>query len=191
MVKISFLTAIAAIFMYYDFPILPAFNWLKIDFSDIPALIGAFAYGPIAGIVIEGLKINIRFLMKGSETGGIGELANFIIGVSFVVPAGLIYTKNKTRKNAIISMVIATVAMSVVGALANIYLLIPLYVNFLPALKESSYVIKYITYGVVPFNLIKGILVSGITLLIYKKISVIILRESALNNKEKLPKKTA
>jgi riboflavin transporter len=191
MVKISFLSAIAALFMYFDFPILPAFDWLKIDVSDIPALIGAFAYGPVAGIIIEGFKIFLRFLLKGTQTGGIGELANFIIGASFVVPAGLIYARNKTRKSAIISMVAATISMAVVGILANYFILVPLYKNFLPALKESSFVLKYLLYGVFPFNLIKGVLVSGVTLLIYKKVAILILRESAANNKESFPKKTA
>lgn len=191
MVKISFLSAIAAIFMYFDFPVLPAFDWLKIDLSDIPALIGAFAYGPAAGVIIEGFKIFLRFLLKGTQTGGIGELANFIIGASFVVPAGFIYARNKTRKNAIISMTAATLSMAIVGVLANYFILVPLYKNFLPALKESSYVIKYMLYGVLPFNLIKGIMVSAITLLIYKKVAVLILRESAFSNKEGFPKKTA
>jgi riboflavin transporter len=191
MVKISLLSAIAAVFMYFDFPVLPAFPWLKIDLSDVPALIGAFAYGPIAGVIIEGFKIFLRFLAKGTQTGGVGELANFIIGASFVVPAGLIYRRNKTRKNAIVSMVAATVVMSVVGVFANLFIMVPLYSNFMPALKESSYVTNYMLYGVLPFNLIKGVLVSVVTLLIYKRVSVIILRESAFNNAEKFPKKTA
>lgn len=191
MVKISLLSAIAAIFMYFDFPILPAFDWLKIDFSDIPALIGAFAYGPVVGVIIEGFKIFLRFLLKGTQTGGVGELANFIIGASFVVPAGLIYAKNKTRKNAIISMILSTLSMALVGVLANYYILVPLYSNFMPALKESSFVLKYMLYGVMPFNLIKGIMVSGITLIIYKRVSVLILRETVANNKNGFPKKTA
>jgi riboflavin transporter len=191
MVKISLLSAIAAIFMYFDFPILPAFDWLKIDFSDIPALIGAFAYGPMVGAIIEGFKIFLRFLLKGTQTGGVGELANFIIGASFVVPAGFIYAKNKTRKNAIISMILSTLSMALVGVLANYYILVPLYSNFMPALKESSFVLKYMLYGVMPFNLIKGIMVSGITLIIYKRVSILILREAVANNKEGFPKKTA
>jgi riboflavin transporter len=181
MLKISLLSAVAALLMYFDFPILPAFDWLKIDFSDVPALIGAFAYGPIAGVVIEGLKILLKFLLQGTRTGGVGELANFIIGASFVIPAGLIYARNKTRKTAAIGLVAATISMSVVAALANYFVFVPLYSNFLPALKENSYVITYMTYGVLPFNLIKGTMISVITLLIYKKVSVIILRESAFN----------
>lgn len=191
MVKVSFLSAIAAIFMYFDFSILPAFDWLKIDLSDIPALIGAFAYGPTAGVTIEGFKIFLRFLLKGTQTGGIGELANFIIGAAFVVPAGFIYAMKKTRKNAIVGMTAATLSMAIVGIIANYFILIPLYKNFLPALKESSYVVKYMIYGVLPFNIIKGVLDSVITLLIYKKVAVLILRESAANNKESFPKKTA
>lgn len=181
LIKISLLSAIAVVIMYFEFPILPAFDWLKIDFSDIPALIGAFAYGPITGVVIEALKLALRFFLKGTQTGGIGELANFIIGAAFMIPAGLIYSRNKTRKNAIIAMITASIIMTVAGALANLYLLIPLYKNFLPALKEQAYVVNYLMYGVIPFNLIKGVAVSAITLIIYKKVSVLIIRESVSN----------
>lgn len=187
LVKVSLLSAIAAVLMYVDFPILPAFDWLKIDLSDIPALIGAFAFGPVSGIIIEAFKILLRMLLKGTQTGGIGELANFIIGIAFVVPAAIIYKRNKTRRTALVGLVAGTIAMSIVGLLANYYLLIPLYKNFLPALKESSYVIKYMFYGVLPFNLIKGVMVAAVTLVIYKKIAVI-LRAEAMN--ASIPEKT-
>jgi riboflavin transporter len=188
LVKVSLLSAIAAVLMYIDFPILPAFDWLKIDLSDIPALIGAFAFGPVAGIIIEAFKILLKMLLKGTQSGGIGELANFIIGIAFVVPAAMLYKGNKTRRTALVGLAVGTIAMSVVGLLANYYLLIPLYKNFLPALKESSYVMKYMFYGVLPFNLIKGVMVAAVTLVIYKKIAVI-LRAEGMNTT--VPDKTA
>jgi riboflavin transporter len=188
LVKVSLLSAIAAVLMYIDFPILPAFDWLKIDLSDIPALIGAFAFGPVAGIIIEAFKILLKMLLKGTQSGGIGELANFIIGIAFVVPAAMLYKGNKTRRTALVGLAVGTIAMSVVGLLANYYLLIPLYKNFLPALKESSYVMKYMFYGVLPFNLIKGVMVAAVTLVIYKKIAVI-LRAEGMNTT--IPDKTA
>lgn len=187
LVKVSLLSAIAAVLMYIDFPILPAFDWLKIDLSDIPALIGAFAFGPVAGIIVEAFKILLKMLLKGTQTGGIGELANFIIGIAFVVPAAIIYKGNKTRRTALVGLAVGTIAMSVVGLLANYYLLIPLYKNFLPALKESSYIMKYMFYGVLPFNIIKGVMVAAVTLVIYKKIAVI-LRAEAMNTS--IPEKT-
>jgi riboflavin transporter len=190
LVKVSLLSAIAAVLMYIEFPILPAFEWLKIDLSDIPALIGAFAFGPVSGIIIEAFKILLKLLLKGTQSGGIGELANFIIGIAFVVPAAIIYKQNKTKKTAVVGIAAGTIAMSVVGLLANYYMLIPLYKNFLPALKESSYVMKYMIYGVLPFNLIKGVMVSVVTLLIYKKIAVILHAEDMASSSG-VPKKTA
>ena len=94
MVKVSLLTGIAFILMFFDFPVLPMFPWLRIDLSDVPALMGAFAFGPLAGILIEFLKVTMNFLLQGSSTGGVGELANFIIGASFVC---LLYTSPSPR----------------------------------------------------------------------------------------------
>jgi riboflavin transporter FmnP len=182
LVKMSFLSAVGAVLMYFDFPILPAFVWLRIDLSDIPALIGAFAYGPLAGVIIEAMKIFLRFLLKGTQTGGIGEFANFIIGAAYIIPAGLIYRRNKSRKNAIVGLSVATIIMSIVGVAANLYILVPLYASFMESLKDPVYINNYIIYGVLPFNLIKGVLVSAITVLIYKKVATLILRESEVSN---------
>lgn len=191
LVKTALLSAISFVFMFFELPLLPAFPWLKIDPSDIPALIGAFAYGPFYGVAIEGFKNVLGFFLKGTNTGGIGEFANFLIGIAFVVPASYIYAKNRTKKNAALGLIAGVVVMSIAGVLANYFILVPLYKNFLVELKETSYVIKYIVYGVIPFNLIKAILVSGITLLIYKKVSALILKESLQFNEEKNSKKSA
>lgn len=178
-VKIGLLAAIALILMFFEFPILPAYGFLKIDLSDIPALIGAFAFGPLAGIIIEGIKNVLITLIKGTTSGGIGEFANFIIGASFVVTAGLIYKGRKTRKAAIISLIAAIFTMAIVGVLANYFVLIPLYFKVLP----TSQIIKYLIYGIIPFNLIKGILISVVTMIIYKRVSVLIHAE-ILNEKD-------
>ena len=82
MIKISLLVAMAVVLMYFDFPVIPLFPWLKIDLSEVPALMGGFAYGPLTGGVIIILKVLLRFLIKGTETGFIGEIANIIVGVS-------------------------------------------------------------------------------------------------------------
>ena len=99
-IKISLLSAIAVMLMYFDFPIpfLP-FPWLKIDLSDIPALMGGFAFGPIAGVLIELLKNLLILIVKGTGTYFVGEMANFIIGASLVFPAAWIYHKNKSKKH--------------------------------------------------------------------------------------------
>ncbi|WP_297517992.1 ECF transporter S component [uncultured Clostridium sp.] len=171
-IKIAILSAIAFILMMFEFPVVPAFPWLKIDISDMPALMGAFAFGPVAGIVIELLKNIIFIMFRGTSTGGVGELANFLIGVSFIVPASLIYHKTKTRKSAIIGMIVGTISIIIVGILANVYILLPLF-----GMKmSSSQLMTYIFVGLVPINGLKAILNSGITLVLYKKLSTTIFK---------------
>ncbi|HCW05683.1 MAG TPA: ECF transporter S component [Clostridium sp.] len=174
LIKIALLAAISVILMYFDFPIIPAFPWLKTDASDLPALIGSFAFGPLTGVVIEALKNLLKLLVNPTTTGGVGELANFIIGSTFVGTAGMIYKFKKTRINAIIALIVGTIVLGIVGALANAYILIPL---FMPNMPKND-LMKYIVQGVIPMNLIKGAGLSVITLVIYKRISVIINKEN-------------
>src|SRR5574344_812846 len=106
MVQIAMLSAVATVLMLVEFPlpfIAPSFY--ELDFSEVPVLIGAFAMGPLAGAIIELIKILLNFVLNGTMTAGVGELANFLMGCAFVVPAGIIYKKSKTKKNAVIGMV--------------------------------------------------------------------------------------
>lgn len=178
LVKLALLSAVSVILMYVAFPIIPAFNWLWIDFSDIPALIGALAYGPIYGIIIEGVKIGITLLIRGSITAGIGELANFIIGSVFVATASYVYVKERSRINEVAAMIIATIAMIITAVVVNYFILIPLYRSFVTGLNNNDYVVRYLFLGVVPFNLIKGAAVSLLTLMIYKSVSRLLIDES-------------
>jgi Predicted membrane protein len=168
MVKISLLSAIAVILMYFDFPILPAFPYLKIDLSDVPALLGGFGFGPLAGVLIELVKNIVILLIKGTSTGFVGEFANFIIGVSLILPASFIYGRSKSKRNAIIGMVIGAISIEVVGILANVYILLPLYNMPL----SGAELIKYVTTGLLPFNGIKAVMVSVLTYVLYKRVSV-------------------
>ncbi len=181
----AMLGAMAGLLMLLEFPlgfIAPSFY--KIDLSEIPVMIGTFAFGPIQGIVIELIKILIKLVIKGTCTGFVGELANFIIGVAMVVPAGLIYKRKKTKKNAIIGMAISTVVMAVVGVFLNAFLMIPLYSAFMPIeqiIEAGKAIIPWVSdtftfclFCVLPFNLIKGIIVSVVVALIYKPLSKLI-----------------
>lgn len=179
-VKISLLTAIAVLLMYLEFPILSAFPWLKLDLGDVPALVGAFAFGPLAGVIIEALKNILIILIKGTSSAGVGELANFIIGVSFILPASIIYKRKQTIINVSIGLVISILVMGFVGVLANKYVLIPLY-GYDKA--GVAWINNYLIYGVFPFNLIKGAIVSIVTLVIYNRISKVVIREYFLNKK--------
>ena len=177
--------ALGAVLMLFEFPIpfiAPPFYGL--DLSEIPVLVGTFSMGPLAGLVIELVKILVKLVLKPTTTGFVGEFSNFCIGCSLVLPAGFLYKRNKTKKGALIGMIIGTVSMSVIGAVLNALVMIPFYSNFMPlesiiaagaAINPAvSNVWTFAFVCVVPFNLVKGALVSLITTLVYKRISIII-----------------
>ncbi|MBQ8860873.1 MAG: ECF transporter S component [Ruminococcus sp.] len=185
LVVIAMLGSLATILMLFEIPlpfIAPPFY--KIDFSEVPVLIGAFALDPISGVMIEAIKILLNFILNSTDTGGIGEIANFVIGCAYVLPAAIIYKRKKTKANAIIAMIIATLSMAVLSVFINAYLMIPFYSNIMPLeqiIEMGKDIIPLITntltfcvFCVAPFNLIKGILVSIVTTLIYKPLSKII-----------------
>lgn len=179
MTKVSILSVIAFIVMFIEAPIFLFPGFLKIDLSDVPALVAGFALGPAAGVAVELLK-NILHLLRTS-TGGVGEVANFIIGASMVAPAAFIYHKRKDKHGALLGLFVGVIIMSIVGALANYFILIPFYQNFMPidaiigmSAKANSLIVDVktlIIYGVMPFNLFKGLVVSIFTMLLYKRIS--------------------
>lgn len=177
--------ALATVLMFFDFPIpFIAPNFYKLDLSEIPVLIGSFMLGPVAGIVIELIKVLLNLLLTGTGTGGVGEFANFCVGCALVVPAGIIYRLNKTKKGAIIGMIAGTLVMAVAGVFLNAYVMLPFYSTMMPlesiiaagaAINPAiSNIWTFCWIAVAPFNLIKGIIVSLITALIYKKVSVLL-----------------
>lgn len=187
MTQVAMLAAISIVLMLVSFP-LPflAPPFYKLDFSEIPVLVGAFTMGPLAGVAIEFIKILLNLVINGTTTAGIGELANFIMGCSFIIPAAMIYKMNKTRKHAVIGMVAGTVLLVVVSCLVNAFILLPAYsaglgipmdtlVGMGTAINPAiTNVTMFAILAVAPFNLLKGIVVSIVTFLIYKKLSVII-----------------
>lgn len=189
MVKISVLSVIAFLLMFFDIPLVfiaPPF--LKIDISDLPAVLGAFAMGPMAGVIIELLKNILNVAIEGSGTAMVGEFSNFVVGAVFVGVAGAVYQRKKTLKNAIIGLVLGTIAMTVIMAFANYYVMFPFYAKLfgLPleeiikmgtAINAGIVDLKtMMVYAVVPFNLIKGVLISALSILIYKRVSPILHR---------------
>ncbi|GAA0117489.1 ECF transporter S component [Clostridium senegalense] len=168
MIKISLLSAIAFILMYVEIPVIPAFPWLRMDLSDVPALMGAFAFGPLIGVIIELFKNILIILFKGTATGLVGELANFLVGISLVLPASIIYHRNKSKKTAIIGMILGFLSIEVVAILVNMYILLPAFGMHMAG-KE---LINYIVFGLIPFNGVKSIIVSFTTFLLYKRLSV-------------------
>ncbi|MCD2491719.1 ECF transporter S component [Lacrimispora sp. NSJ-141] len=244
LVTIAVLSAVAAVLMYLEFPLWFAPPFYEFDFSEIPVLVGAFSMGPAAGFIIEALKVVLKLLLKGSSTMGVGDWANLLIGCALVIPASMIYRKNRTKKGAVIGLAVGTLTMTTVGCFLNAYVLLPTYaqafegawqgflvmgaftaaiafpifffygrekgkhpiavgvvveaailaaavllMNVLHLFSEDSLaglvgmgtainpaikgIWTFVLLAVAPFNLFKGVVVSLITVLIYKKIRVI------------------
>ena len=131
MTSIAMLSAVAFVLMLLDFSV-PAFipSFVKMDFSELPALIGSFAFGPVAGALVCLVKNLLHLFM--TTTGGVGELCNFLLGVLFVVPAGICYKIKKNRTSAIIGSLVGAVVMAVVSVPVNAYITYPIYTKFLP-----------------------------------------------------------
>ena len=184
MAKISILAVISMVLMIFDISTWFAPPFLKIDLGDLPALIGAFAMGPMAGILIQLVKNILHLLVEGSMTGGVGELSNFLVGSIFAYSAGFIYHRDKTFKTALIGLLIGVLAMTFFASLSNYFVVFPLYAKLMPldqiiemTAAVNSRVVDYkslILYAIVPFNLLKGSIVSAATILIYKRISPIL-----------------
>lgn len=188
---IGMFSAIAAILMLFEIPMPFAPGFYKLDFSELPALIGAFAFGPIAGVMIEFCKIVLKLLFKSTSTAFVGELANFAVGCSFLLPASILYLFHKSKKTAIAGCIVGTVCLTVFGTAFNAVYLLPkfaqLYGMPLDALVAMGTEINgaitgvgsFVCFAVAPLNLIKGTGVSIITLLVYKQLSPI-LKEGSL-----------
>ncbi|MDD2979380.1 MAG: ECF transporter S component [Hespellia sp.] len=183
--QVGMLAAIATVLMLFEIPLPFAPSFYEIDFSEVPVLVGCFVMGPVAGAVIELVKIVLNFIINGTITAGVGELANFCIGCAFCVPAGIIYRKMRSRKGALVGMVTGTLLMTVVGVFLNAYLLLPTYAKAFEMPIDAligmgtavnpniDSLLTFVLFAVAPFNLLKGFLVSLIVFLIYKKISPI------------------
>lgn len=182
LVMTAILSAIASILMFISFsvPFMPFF--IKLDISELPALIAAFAIGPVSGVLVCLVKNLVN--VTQTTTAGVGELCNFLLGASFVIPAGIIYKYRKNKLGALLGSVSGAVLMGMLSVPINYFITYPMYQNFLP-LEEIIKAYEEIFSGVngllsclvifnMPFTIGKGLLCAAITFLIYKHISVII-----------------
>lgn len=179
LVKVALLSAISFILMFIEMPIPGLFpEFLKIDISDIPALIAGLSLGPIAGIAVEVVK-NFLHGIVATTTGGVGEIANIIVGSAFVVGTSTVYMKNKNIKNLLVSLLVGTLSMIIVGSLVNYFFLLPFYGKIMgmeaiigigqavnPNVKD---LLSFVLWFIAPFNLVKGIMISILIIPIYKK----------------------
>lgn len=181
-VTTAIMSAVALILMILEFsvPFVPSF--IKFDFSDLPALITSFCFGPLYGIAVCLIK-NLLHIPFGSS-GGVGELSNFILGAIFVGVAGLVYMLMKNRKGALIGSISGSVAMALIQLVTNYYIVYPFYTNFMPMdaiIDAYALIFPFISnlwqallVVNLPFTLIKGLVASVICFLIYKKLSPIL-----------------
>ncbi|MHB1454357.1 MAG: ECF transporter S component [Saccharofermentanales bacterium] len=172
--------AIVLMFLEMPLPLMPVF--LKFDFSEVPVLLAAFALGPISAVIVELIKNLVH--LPFTQSGGVGEIANFFIGSAFVVPAAILYRRHKSKSGAIVGMVAGTLFMTLFASVVNYYIMIPFYIKvvgfplevIIGMSKEAGNKMvidlkTLIVFVFVPFNLFKGFVVSLIVGLIYKRIS--------------------
>ena len=177
------LSAVAVILQYLEFPVplvMPPF--IKFDFSDLPALIGAYAYGPLAGILIELIK-NL-FHCAASHSATVGELSNFILGAAFTGTAGFIYKHHKTKQTAIVGGIIGAAVMAIISVPSNHFIVYPFYYNFMPEdqvlaayqliLPRVTSVMQCLLIFNLPFTLVKGLACVLISIPIYKPLTRIL-----------------
>ena len=175
----AMLSAVAYLLAFVEFSVPLSPSFARMDLSDLPALIGAFAFGPLSGLLIELVKNTLQLLT--TSTGGIGEIANFLMGAFYVVTAGFIYKRHKTKKTALLACIAASFVMGAAAALANYFILLPLFESFMPLdqlIASFAELLPFIhtkldvvLFNAFPFNLLKGLVIGGVTMLIYKKLT--------------------
>lgn len=183
---VGLFSAISGVLMYFEVPLWFAPSFYELDFSEIPVLICGFSMGPIAGVAAELCKVLIKLLLKGTSTAFVGDLANFLVGCALVLPATIVYFHRKNKKMAVAGLAVGTLVMTVFGSVFNAFYLIPKFsqlfgmpldmiVGMGTAVNPSIHSVwTLVLFAVVPFNLLKGVIVSVITMLLYKHISPIL-----------------
>ncbi len=186
MAKVAILGALAGVIMLLECPLPFAPPFYQLNFSEIATLISGFALGPVAGVLAELIKILVNLIFTGTKTMFVGELSSFIMGVSFVLPAAMLYKHKKCFKTAVIGMVLGSVSLALVGALMNYFVIIPAYVKFMGLEMDAIIAMgtavngningleTLILFATVPFNLVKGVGCSFLTALVYKRVSPIL-----------------
>ncbi len=185
---IGMFSAVSAILMLLEIPVFFAPSFYGLDFSELPVLIGSFAFGPATGVLMEFVKVLLKVLFKPTTTAFVGELANFAVGCSLILPASIVYLFWKKKKGAIVACIVGTLMITVFGTAFNAIYLIPAFSKLFgmpievilgmgsevnPLMTEGS-IVSFVICCVAPLNLIKGGAVSILTMLLYKPLSPII-----------------
>ncbi|WP_278554213.1 ECF transporter S component [Parvimonas micra] len=191
--KISILGTISVLLMFIKVPLPFAPTFMEMDIAELPALIGGFAMGPLAGFLIVCIKILLNIVINGTKTFYVGELSNLIVSSAFVLTTSFIYKHNKSKKSALLGLAIGSISMSIVATLSNYFIIFPLYAKLLKidlnafvgmVAKINPLVKSYFTlmvFSVLPFNLVKTFVTSLVTSLLYKRISPILKRNGSIS----------
>ncbi len=184
-------SCMAAVLMLIEIPLFFAPGFYKMDLSELPIMICTFYLGPVAGVTAEFVKVFLKLLIKGTSTAFVGDFANFAVGCTFVLPASILYHSKPSRRRAFWGLVLGTLVMTVFGSAFNALYLIPKFAQLFhmeldaivamgTAVNERiTSVYTLVLYAVVPFNLLKGVIVSALTFLLYKRISPLMHRTDA------------
>ncbi len=180
---VGMFSAISAVLMLFELPLWFAPGFYELDFSEIPVMICAFSMGPVAGVTAELCKVLLKLVIKGTSTAFVGDFANFVVGCTLVLPASILYYAKKSRKMAIAGLALGTVIMTIFGSSFNALYLIPKFSQLFGMPMEAiigmgtavnshiNSVWTLVLFAVVPFNILKGTIVSVVTVLLYKHIS--------------------
>lgn len=181
---IAISAAIATVLHTLDFPLLfLAPEFYKLDFSELPVMLCGFFLGPSAAVTCEGVKILLKLLLKGTSTAFVGDLANFVVGCSFALPAAIWYHVRKSKHSALVGLILGTLCMTVFGSLFNAVYLLPKFAQLYGIPLEAiismgagihsgvTGVSTFVLLCVAPLNLVKGALVSALTMLLYKRVA--------------------
>ncbi|MBM7709355.1 ECF transporter S component [Enterococcus lemanii] len=174
MVSISMFAAMGLVMQFVSFPILPLFPFLKVDFSDIPVLLSMFLFGPFAGVATAFLRSLLHTTLTGlSPQNLVGDVASFIATTTFTLPIYYFFRKDHGKTNKIFGIINGVLAMSIVMAIANYFVITPLYLTFFGVTADQFLgmsLANYVVIGILPFNLLKGTLVSAVFLVLHAKL---------------------
>ena len=175
MVSIAMLAAIGTVLQFVAFPSMPAFSFLKIDFSDIPILLGMFLYGPLAGVITAFVRSLLHLFLTGlAPQNMVGDFASFLASSIFTLPIFYFFGKKKNiRTNRIVGLVSGILALTIFMSIANYFVITPIYLQLYGVTTQQflgTSLASYVAIGIVPFNLIKGLLVSGVFLVLHAKL---------------------
>ncbi|WP_040228282.1 ECF transporter S component [Bhargavaea cecembensis] len=183
MIAIAMLSSISFVLMLFNFPLPPFPAFLKVDFSEVPAIIAAITMGPAAGILVELFKNVLDWLFAGSPTGvPVGHIANFTTGVLFIMPVWWAYHRLSNAKGMTTGLILGTLSMAVGMSLLNYVLFLPLYTKFMnfPVMNGNE-LYSMVVLGILPFNILKGIILAGIVLLLFRSMKTWIEKQRAVH----------